>query len=244
MNQPLDLNLASRPFRNNTWIWIGLLLGVVLVGLASWSNYSTWQAESTELAELRQSVATIDSRIAELGRRELAAGRGVKNHDLELLDSQAIKANDVIMLKAFSWTRLFNRLEDLQPYEVRMLAILPEFSLGKKRSRGAENTTSTGDLEAQSVMVRVEGTAKDLNAFLELETALLNDPWFDQIEPERYSRTINQETEFSLKFQYFPNKKPEEAPLVEEAEKEEESPEGAAAEAESKIAMNSTEARS
>ena len=244
MNQPLDLNLASRPFRNNTWIWIGLLLGVALVSQASWWNYSTWHAESNELAELRKSVASIDSRMGKLGRREITAGIGIKKHDLDLLDSQAIKANDVIMLKAFSWTRLFNRLEHIQPFGVRMLAIRPVFTLGNKRSRATESTMSSGDLEAQSVMVRVEGTAKDLKAFLALETALLQDPWFSQVEPERYSRSLNQETEFSLKFQYFPNKQPKEEPPQEEPEEAGDSPAEAAGEEEAKMAMNTPEARS
>jgi hypothetical protein len=213
MRQPLDLNMASRPFRNNTWIWIGLLLGIGLVVQASWWNYSTWSAESRRLDELRQSVRSIDSQVVELGRREVSAKMGAKNHDLDLLDSQAIKANDVIMLKAFSWTRLFNRLEKLQPYDVRMQAIRPVFNLGKKGGNRERTTTaSSDDLEAHSVMVTVEGTAKNLDAFLELETALLKDPWFDRIEPERYSRLSRQETQFTLKFHYYPNKQPIESP--------------------------------
>jgi Tfp pilus assembly protein PilN len=155
--------------------------------------------------------------MVELGRREVTAKMGIKNHDLDLIDSQAIKANDVIMLKALSWTRLFNRLEKLQPYDVRMQAIRPVFNLGKKTgTRERVTTASSGDLEAQSVMVTVEGTAKNFEAFLELETALLQDPWFDRIEPERYSRLTRQETQFTLKFHYYPNKKQVEPPPEDE----------------------------
>ncbi len=208
MNQPLDLNLSSRPFRNNTWVWAGLLLGISLVGLASWWNYSIWNDESEQLAALRKDVQGIDSKMADLGRREVVARKGVRSHDLELLASQALKANDVIMLKAFSWTRLFNRLEKIQPYDVRMKAIRPVFRLGKKHLQGRKEAVA-GRLESQSVLVTVEGSAKSLKAFLELETALMEDPWFDRVEPERYSRSKNGETQFSLRFHYYPNKKPE-----------------------------------
>ena len=210
MLQPLDLNLGTRPFRNNTLIWTGLGLGMLLVVLLSWWNYTTWQSESDSLLSLRSDVNGIESQLMDLNRREMEAQRKIKAHDLELLSLQAARANDVIMLKAFSWTRLFNRMEIIQPYEVRMQGVRPVFRLGKKRSRSSREKDSAGELEDQSVMVTVDGTAKNLKAFLEFETALLEDPWFDRVEPERYSTTETGETQFSLRFHYYPNKLPEE----------------------------------
>ncbi len=206
MLQPLDLNLGTRPFRNNTLIWTGLGLGLLLVVWLSWWNYTTWQSESDALHSLRSDVDNIESQHAALTRREIDSRKRIKAHDLELLSSQAGKANAVIMLKAFSWTRLFNRLETIQPYEVRMRAIRPVFSLGKKRGRGRTASDATGQLEQQAVMVTVDGIAKNLKSFLAFETALLEHPWFDRVEPERYGTLESGETEFSLRFHYYPNK--------------------------------------
>ena len=47
MLQPLDLNLGTRPFRNNTLIWTFLFLGLALVLWMSWWNYTTWKSESS-----------------------------------------------------------------------------------------------------------------------------------------------------------------------------------------------------
>lgn len=210
MLQALDLNLGTRPFRNNTLIWTGLALGLLLVIWLSWWNYTTWQSESDALLSLRSDVNSIESQLMDLTRREMESRKGIKALDLDLLSSQAGKANDVIMLKAFSWTRLFNRLEVIQPYEVRMQAIRPVFRLGKKRGRGSREADPGGHLENQSVLVTVDGTAKNLKAFLEFETALLEDPWFDRVEPERYSTLESGETQFSLRFHYYPNKQQQE----------------------------------
>ena len=210
MLQPLDLNLGTRPFRNNTLIWAGLGLGLFMVVWLSWWNYNTWQSESDALLSLRSDVNGIESQHTELTRREIKYRERIKAHDLELLSSQAGKANDVIMLKAFSWTRLFNRLEKIQPYEVRMQGVRPVFRLHKQQGRGSSGADATGHLEKNSVMVTVDGTAKNLKHFLEFETALLEDPWFDRVEPERYSTLETGETQFSLRFHYYPNKTIEE----------------------------------
>ena len=227
MLQPLDLNLGTRPFRNNTLIWTGLGLGLLLVAWLSWWNYTTWQSESDALLSLRSDVNSIESQLMDLTRREMASNKKIKAHDLTLLSSQAAKANDVIMLKAFSWTRLFNRLESIQPYEVRMQAVRPVFRLGKKRGRGMGESDAAGRLEDQSVMVTVDGTAKNLKAFLEFETALLEDPWFDRVEPERYSTIESGETQFSLRFHYYPTKLAEEPAADPEAGGEDQADAGA-----------------
>ena len=54
-----------------------------------------------------------------MDRRELA---------LEKLTVQSLKANEVIEWKAFSWTRLFNLMEQIQPWDIRMTSIRPIFS--------------------------------------------------------------------------------------------------------------------
>ncbi len=208
MLQPLDLNLGTRPFRNNTMLWTGVSLGLFLLIWLSWWNYTTWKSESEALVSLREDVSSIDSQLMELEIREEISRNGVKAYDLDQLATQTVRANDVIMLKAFSWTRLFNRLEKIQPYEVRMQAVRPVFRLGKKRSR--REVDLGWHMEEQSVVVTVDGIAKNLRAFLAFETALMDDPWFDRVEPERWDDLDTGETQFSMKFQYYPNKSPEE----------------------------------
>jgi hypothetical protein len=195
----LDLNLATRPFRNNTVLWTGFVLGLAAVLALSWWNVARYRTTVHELDSLRSEIGSYGSRLQDFKRRNEAAKRGIDKQDLELLSVQTTKANDVILLKAFSWTKLFNRLEEVLPYNVRMERIDPLFRIGD-HDRGP---IASEDL---TVPIVVSGRSKDLVAFLDFEAALLESPYFDRVEPERHQPN-NQEVDFSLRFSYYPNRK-------------------------------------
>ena len=193
----LDLNLAARPFRNNTLPWIAH--GVAIVGLVSlsWWNFSTHTYYRAELDDLAKTVGSIDSQMRELNKRESAAQRAAKQHDVTELAVQAHKANQVIQRKALSWTRLFNEMEQVLPYHVKMLSIRPEF-VSTGRRAGSRSRVPEG-----AVPVNVNGVAKTLRDLLEFEQNLLADARFDDVDPHRYNNENNQ-VFFELKFLYFP----------------------------------------
>ena len=127
MIRSLDLNMASRPFRNNAAIWLGhALLGLGVVGFTAW-NTVTFLETGRRVEELRNSVGSIESRRQEIEVRERRVQAGIARHDFKYLTTQTVRANDVIQRKALSWTQLFNLLEKVQPYEVKMVSIRPVF---------------------------------------------------------------------------------------------------------------------
>jgi hypothetical protein len=195
----LDLNLASRPFKNNTLLWVGYTLAVIaLAAFTAW-NVIAWREHVAKLADLQDTVQSIESRMLDLDRREAAANDGIKGHDLEALELRSAKANEVIAWKAFSWTRLFNRMEIIQPYDVRMTSIRPLFRPGIRRGRRVAQENGR-----KSIAVAVEGVAKDFDAFWEMQNALLSDDHFGQVDPERLNRSERREIIFQLSFQYYP----------------------------------------
>jgi hypothetical protein len=197
----LDLNLASRPFRNNTLLWAGYSLAFVMLAAFTAWNILTWREHIDKLTQLQDTVQSIESRIADLDDREGVAELGIKGYDLAALEVQAAKANEVIEWKAFSWTRLFNKMERIQPYDVRMTSVRPLF---RGSERGSILKAVDGE-ERQSVAVAVEGTAKDFNAFWEMQNVLLSDAHFGQVDPERLNRSESREIIFQLSFLYFPD---------------------------------------
>ena len=193
--RPLDLNLASRPFRNNTLPWAGLAVGAVLVIAFTWWNLSSWLAVEDRLQARRAVIADVKNRFDRCDLRERKAEAALKKSDVSYLRVQADRANAVIARKALSWTRLFNIMEKVQPYEVRMTWISPRFATGS----GAEK------LPKGAVPVSVKGFSQEIRAFLEFERALLFDPHFDRVEPEQSSVNQNGEVEFQLSFLYYPD---------------------------------------
>jgi hypothetical protein len=195
----LELNLATRPFRNNTLIWIAFVLALAALAAFTGWNASAFRRYGLQLERLRQEVHGIERKMAELQLRDERARAGIEKFDLGNLTRQTGKANEVIRWKAFSWTRLFNLLEQVQPYDVKMLAIRPVFHQADRVP--GDDATPEG-----SVPVRVEGVAKDLPTFLEFERSLLADAQFDRVEPVTSNTTKSGETKFELKFLYFPER--------------------------------------
>ena len=211
----LELNLASRPFKNNTLLWAGVSLATLLLLWLSVANVRSQRRHVGLLAELEDQVGTIDARYEDLSRRADVARREIGGYDLELLEIKAAKANEVIQWKVFSWTRLFNQLEQVQPWDVQMASIHPTFRPQARGRSSREVGTSIG------VPVSVEGSAKNLKAFLDLERALIQSPFFSRVEPDRTVRDEQtRETVFGLRFIYSPDlpEEPPPAPDVAEAE--------------------------
>ena len=212
--QAVDLNLATRPFKNDTLLWSALVAALSVLTFVSWYNLQTWLENRALLGDLRESQASLRQRFDGLERRDSAAIRGIERHDLPALGAKTEKANEVIRWKSFSWTRLFNQLESVQPWDVQMSSIHPVF---RTTGRGLRDQIEDPD----QVPVSVEGTAKTLKDLLAFERQLIFDPHFDRIEPESYANDeTTGETVFRMRFLYDPRVSVEEEEPEAEAQPE------------------------
>jgi Tfp pilus assembly protein PilN len=192
----LDLNLASRPFRNNTLVWAGyLILLVGAVGFSYW-NISSYREYNHELAEREAEKGDLEQQQADLNARRAKIVREVRGFDVKSIGRRTSKANEVIEWKAFSWTRLFNRLEEMLPHKVRMTSVRPVF---RDRDRDDEDGDSR-----YAISVTVDGLARDLSAFHEIQTKLIQHDSFGWVKPRFANRADNGEYAFGVDFLYYP----------------------------------------
>lgn len=198
--RPLDLNFASRPFRNNTLLWT--VVGVLLVGLLAFTawNAHAWWTNREDLRTLRADLDNLGSRMGGYAEREARADAAIDALDLDILASQASKANEVIGWKAFSWTQLFNRLEDRLPFNVKLTMIRPNFRV----DRGSPGGFGGVDVDEGAVQIRLDGIAKDATDFLALQRSFICGEHFDGVEPIREVRTANGQLLFEMSFLYYP----------------------------------------
>lgn len=197
----LELNVASRPFRNNTPIWAvhGLLLAAV-VAFSAWNAHTAMTA-NRKLEALQADLGSVERQLGALDQREDDAVKGIRVFDPKTLKVQADKANDIILRRGLSWTRLFNTLERVVPYEVRMIAVHPVYGMGRASAGGLR-----GDVFEGTVPVDVEGRAQSFESFLEFERALIVDPHFAGVEPIRNESPVgSSEVSFQLRFLYDPD---------------------------------------
>jgi len=210
--QTLDLNLASRQFKNETLPWVLFVLGVLLVALFSWWNAATFFETRSSMAALIEQEETIKRRLNDLRGRQARAFAEIDRSGVETVLLRTDKANEVIRWKSFSWTRLFNVLQEVQPNDVQMISINPVFHASPVARR-------RDGIDPDLVPISVEGLCKNLFDFFEFQGNLLADPRIDSVEPDRWS-TDEQTgyTSFTMRFLYDPriDPKPEAEPSPEE----------------------------
>jgi Tfp pilus assembly protein PilN len=121
----IKTNLSTRPFYNVQAVnlWMGLaavvLLVATLLNVASILRHS--QSDSALVTQAAQ-----DGERSTAARREAAKLRAsVDARQIELISTEARKANDLIDRRVFSWTELFNQFEKTLPGDVRLTAVRP-----------------------------------------------------------------------------------------------------------------------
>lgn len=171
------LNLASRPFVNRRpvvrlaillWVAGGLLLaGNVWL---YWDFLVGRGDVHARRAEVEAALGTEEERIAAL-EEELAS------FDLAAQNRQVSYLNRRIARRQFSWSLLFDEIEEVLPRDVRIERLSPATAEGGPR-RSARRQQEEAALD--EVLLRIDAHSKSDEAILELVDALWNDPAFER----------------------------------------------------------------
>ncbi|MBZ2177041.1 MAG: PilN domain-containing protein [Acidobacteriota bacterium] len=120
------INLSSEPFRNDRAVTLfsalatGLLvMTLVLLGTLIWNER---QAKSDLVAALAQTEQQIAAMATEQATLE-AVMRKAENADVL---ERSVFLNTLIARKGISWSRLFADLEQVLPYNARLIALRPQ----------------------------------------------------------------------------------------------------------------------
>lgn len=192
--QRLDVNLATRPVRNTTLVWSAYAVAALALACGTWWNVATYRGHLRLSRDLATEAGSFEQQRRELEGRAERARAAIAQYDVPALHIQAAKANEIIDWKAFSWTRLFNMMERIQPGAVRMNGVRPVFHGSNQDPRAAG--------AAVGLPVSVEGTARTLGDIADFEQALQDDPQCGFILPENLTRADSGEIVFQLRFHY------------------------------------------
>ena len=125
----VDINLASHPYEDAGPLWVrwgGALAAVsVLTLILLYSALSGWAAARSDRSLIEQREQQIAARDQQKIKAEetlnLPANRGTRD--------RAQFLNDLFLRKAFSWTKLFEDLEQVMPPRLHVVSIHPERTL-------------------------------------------------------------------------------------------------------------------
>jgi len=183
-----NVNLATRPFRNNVLWWSAFVLSFLLIAGFTWYNSRWYRETAADLTTWDGKLRARESEIVALSREISGMTQTVSRMDLKALNERSAFANGIILSRLFSWSQLFDRLEKIQPENVRLRSIRPAIT-----KEGTE--------------VSLDAMTKDYDSLLKFEASLLDSRYFSFVYPVQESTRESQgggEIHFNLAFGYVP----------------------------------------
>jgi type IV pilus assembly protein PilN len=153
----LDINLATRPYEDAREFWTHWGLGVGLLAIVTLFLLGVTVNDWIKAGRDRQDIARIEKQIAERDN-ERAQAQGVLDQPANRSTrDQSQFLNELIQRKSFSWTRVFEDLEQVMPSNLHVVALHPE--LNEQNQMQLEMKVA-GDSRAAAVELvhRMEGS--------------------------------------------------------------------------------------
>jgi len=124
----LDINLATRPYEDARVFWARWGTGVGLLALATvllvgWTVRS-WMNAGRD----RQNIAQLQQQIADRDQERATAQAFLDRAENRSTRDQSQFLNGLIRRKSFSWTRVFEELEQVMPPNLHVVSLQPEFT--------------------------------------------------------------------------------------------------------------------
>ena len=121
----LKLNLATRPFYNERVIdSVLLLLGIVALVLMVAGGRTVFQLSNTYTDVVKMAELS-ETQVGTVTQEMVALNQSVSEDELEALRLSAAEANRLIDQRVFSWTELFNIIEQTLPNRVMLTGLRP-----------------------------------------------------------------------------------------------------------------------
>jgi len=157
----VPINLASEPFRRDRPLLVGsAALGIVLSLLLIYQVVHI-VSERHQAADIRIAIDQQNARLKDIAAQQAKLNATLRRSENAEVLERSLFLNTLIERKAISWTKIFEDLEKVMPYNVRLVSVrLPEV-----------------DSHNQVLLDMVVG-AKDVPPILELFKRLEGSPQF------------------------------------------------------------------
>lgn len=157
-------NLATRPFANTRPVWLvtaaAAAVVVVMLGLLGMSYLRGNRTLAERIAARDALQRQHDALVDEL-RGEVRTLEGVPWRSLA---ARIASTNDILRERGFSWLEMLDDIEEVLPYDVRIVKITPK-------------------VDGERVQIGLEAVCRTRDALLELLDNMIGDPRFAEPTP-------------------------------------------------------------
>jgi len=132
---PLSINLASAPFRaeraRNAALGAASVLAVISLAILA----ILIRAESKRASVLHRQIGALEARLLSVQREQARAQSVLAKPENADVFSQSVFLNELIARRAVSWSRVFDDLQTVIPYNVRLVSVrLPQVAPSESAS--------------------------------------------------------------------------------------------------------------
>ncbi|HEY4640654.1 MAG TPA: hypothetical protein VII75_04870 [Thermoanaerobaculia bacterium] len=125
--KPIHLNLASRPYQDKR-LFIATVVGIsIIIAALLFTNVDTYLRYRVKTQSTRGQVAALDAQAEQERRRTEVLKQQLSRIDTASLAKQTSFINSQLAQRAFSWSELLDKLENVLADDVRLNSIAPTF---------------------------------------------------------------------------------------------------------------------
>jgi len=207
-------NLAAQPFANERPVKRMTLLIWILASALLAINIFLYQRHLAAHNEQRQTIRSLQEKI---GAEEEAIEQGeadLASLQIDEQNDEVVFLNGEIARRTFSWSRLFDRLEEVLPANVELHRVSPKTMIER---RGRPKKPGLEDL----ITIDIKGSAQTTDELLELVDNLFDHSSFTLPNLMGENQQDDGHLEFNLNVLYLPSAVPEESSETPESSVEE-----------------------
>src|SRR5205823_6295796 len=117
----------SQPYRDYRAVYAVVVVMSLLIALLMLNNVDTYYRYTTETKTTRATTLKLQAQADQEKARAAAADNQLRSYNLTALGNETQFINARLAERAFSWSELLDRLEDVLPANVRINNIAPSF---------------------------------------------------------------------------------------------------------------------
>ena len=140
----VDINLATQPYEDAGQFWMRWGSGLALLGVFTLVLISVTTRDWVSAGQDRKLMQQYRERIAERDKEKDDAQALMNLPQNSSTRDRSQSLNDLVYRKAFSWTQVFENLEQVMPPGLHVVSIHPETTLDNEQTSGLKRSTQPG----------------------------------------------------------------------------------------------------
>ncbi len=119
------INLASQPFRRDRAMFVASIAVSLLLVFTLGALLSIARADNAQLGDLKKDVAQLEQQTRRMAAEQAKLDSVLhRPESVQVLEESAF-LNTILLRKGISWTKIFADLEEVTPYNVKVIQIHP-----------------------------------------------------------------------------------------------------------------------